>query len=161
MTEYRARFDAEIDFVNGGGLRAETFRLDLPSADLTEAQIGALLVRHLGLAMVGRVELSNLEVVEEAHKGSRGVADAPVGAAVKVKAFNHLQPHLVSGDPKAEGGRRVLFFSGDDAAAKGEVARLIDRLGFFGIDLGPLSVGGRLVQFPGGPLPALNLVKFG
>ena len=86
-------------------------------------------------------------------------ADLVPGARV-VKAFNHLQPHLVSGDPKAEGGRRVLFFSGDDAAAKGEVARLIDRLGFFGIDLGPLSVGGRLVQFPGGPLPALNLVRF-
>ena len=77
-----------------------------------------------------------------------------------VKALNHLQPHLVSGDPKAEGGRRVLFFSGDDAAAKAEVGALIDRLGFFGIDLGPLSVGGKLTQFPGGPLPALNLVKF-
>ncbi|MBP1883301.1 putative dinucleotide-binding enzyme [Ensifer mexicanus] len=85
--------------------------------------------------------------------------DLVPGARV-VKAFNHLQPHLVSGDPKAEGGRRVLFFSGDDAAAKAEVGGLIDRLGFFGIDLGPLSVGGKLAQFPGGPLPALNLVKF-
>ncbi|THK34516.1 NADP oxidoreductase [Ensifer sp. MPMI2T] len=86
-------------------------------------------------------------------------ADLVPGARV-VKAFNHLQPHLVSADPKAEGGRRVLFFSGDDAAAKTEVGGLIDRLGFFGIDLGPLSVGGKLTQFPGGPLPALNLVKF-
>ncbi|MCZ4092155.1 NAD(P)-binding domain-containing protein [Ensifer psoraleae] len=77
-----------------------------------------------------------------------------------VKAFNHLQPHLVSGNPNAEGGRRVLFFSGDDDAAKAEVAHLIDRLGFFGIDLGSLSIGGKLAQFPGGPLPALNLVKF-
>ncbi|MGH8807206.1 MAG: NADP oxidoreductase, partial [Noviherbaspirillum sp.] len=78
-----------------------------------------------------------------------------------VKAFNHLQPHLVSGDPAAEGGRRVLFFSGEDARAKTAVGMLIERLGFFGIDLGPLNVGARLVQFPGGPLPALNLVKFG
>ncbi|MFN3347959.1 NADPH-dependent F420 reductase [Pseudorhodoplanes sp.] len=82
------------------------------------------------------------------------------GARV-VKAFNHLQPHLISGDPAAEGGRRVLFFSGDDAHAKAAVAALIERLGFFGIDLGPLAVGGRLVQFPGGPLPVHNLVKFG
>ena len=81
------------------------------------------------------------------------------GARV-VKAFNHLQPHLISGDPQAEGGRRVLFYSGDDARAKGEVGALIDRLGFFGIDLGPLAVGGRLVQFPGGPLPVHNLVRF-
>ena len=81
MTEYRAHFDAEIDFVNGGGLRAEAFRLDLPSRDLTEAQIGELLVRHLGLALVGRVALSNLEIVEEAHRGSRGVGDATTDAA--------------------------------------------------------------------------------
>ena len=79
MTEYRAHFDAEIDFVNGGGLRAEGFRLDLPSADLTEAQIGDLLVRHLGLALVGSVALSNLEIVEELHRGSRGVIDATDG----------------------------------------------------------------------------------
>ncbi|WP_245292850.1 NADPH-dependent F420 reductase [Pararhizobium arenae] len=88
------------------------------------------------------------------------VADLVPGARL-VKAFNHLQPHLLTGDPAAEGGRRVLFFSGDAAAAKADVAALIERLGFFGIDLGALSVGGRLVQFPGGPLPALNLVRFG
>lgn len=87
-------------------------------------------------------------------------AELVPGARV-VKAFNHLQPHLVAGDPRAEGGRRVLFFSGDDARAKAAVGALIERLGFFGIDLGSLAVGARLVQFPGGPLPALNLVRFG
>lgn len=86
-------------------------------------------------------------------------ADLVPGARV-VKAFNHLQAHLVSADPAAEGGRRVLFYSGDDAAAKADVGTLIGQLGFFGIDLGDLATGGRLVQFPGGPLPALNLVKF-
>lgn len=54
----------------------------------------------------------------------------------------------------------MLFYSGDDARAKSEVGGLIDHLGFFGIDLGSLAIGGQLVQFPGGPLPALNLVKF-
>jgi predicted dinucleotide-binding enzyme len=82
------------------------------------------------------------------------------GARV-VKAFNHLQTNVLASDPKAEGGRRVLFYSGDDPAAKADVGALIDRLGFFGIDLGSLAVGARLVQFPGGPLPVHNLVKFG
>ncbi len=82
------------------------------------------------------------------------------GARV-VKAFNHLQPQLVAGDPASDGGKRVLFYSGDDASAKAQVGSLIERLGFFGIDLGTLSLGARLVQFPGGPLPALNLVKIG
>jgi 8-hydroxy-5-deazaflavin:NADPH oxidoreductase len=87
-------------------------------------------------------------------------SDLVPGARV-VKAFNHLQAHVLAGDPRAEGGRRVLFYSGDDAGAKTEVGALIDRIGFFGIDLGPLAIGARLVQFPGGPLPVHNLVKFG
>lgn len=95
MTEYRAAFDADIDFVNGGGLRAQGFRLDLPSDDLTEGEIGELLVRHLGLAMVGRVELSNLEVVEEAHKGSRGVAEATRDAAAASGASTATRGELV------------------------------------------------------------------
>lgn len=90
---------------------------------------------------------------------SKIFADMVPGARV-VKAFNHLQPHLLSGDPASEGGKRVLFYSGDDAAAKAEVGSLVKRLGFAGIDLGSLATGARLVQFPGGPLPALNLVKF-
>lgn len=84
-----------------------------------------------------------------------------VPSAHVVKAFNHLRPQLISGDPGAEGSRRVLFFSGDDARAKAAVGALIEWLGFLGIDLGSLAVGARLVQFPGSPLPALNLVRFG
>jgi predicted dinucleotide-binding enzyme len=87
-------------------------------------------------------------------------SDLVPGARV-VKAFNHLAAVKISGDPATEGGRRVLFYSGDDAAAKADVGALIERLGFAGIDLGALSVGGKLAQFPGGPLPLLNLVKFG
>jgi predicted dinucleotide-binding enzyme len=88
------------------------------------------------------------------------VADLVPGARV-VKAFNHLRADILASDPKDHGGRRVLFYSGDDSAAKAEVAALIDRIGFVGIDLGSLAVGGQLAQFPGGPLPNQNLVKMG
>jgi predicted dinucleotide-binding enzyme len=88
------------------------------------------------------------------------IADLLPGARV-VKAFNHLLAALLSGDPQAEGGRRVLFYAGDDAPAKATVAGLIEKLGFAGVDLGTLDGGGRLSQFPGGPLPTLNLVRFG
>lgn len=91
---------------------------------------------------------------------SSAVFSELVPGARVVKAFNHLQPQLISADPGREGGRRVLFFSGDDLQARETVGGLINRLGFFGIDLGMLDVGARLVQFPGGPLPALNLVRF-
>lgn len=91
---------------------------------------------------------------------SSAVFSELVPGARVVKAFNHLQPQLICADPGREGGRRVLFFSGDDPQARETVGGLINRLGFFGIDLGMLDVGARLVQFPGGPLPALNLVRF-
>jgi 8-hydroxy-5-deazaflavin:NADPH oxidoreductase len=89
---------------------------------------------------------------------SEVVADLAPGARI-VKAFNHLRAEVLAGDPRSDGGRRVLFYSGNDNAAKAEVASLIDRIGFVGIDLGSLAVGGRLAQFPGGPLPNQNLVK--
>ncbi|GAA4153177.1 cyclase family protein [Leifsonia shinshuensis] len=77
MTEYRAHFDAAVSFVNGGGLTAEGFRLDVPSADVGEEEVAELFVRHLGLALVGAVELRDLRIVKEPHRGSRGVATPP------------------------------------------------------------------------------------
>jgi 8-hydroxy-5-deazaflavin:NADPH oxidoreductase len=91
---------------------------------------------------------------------SQVVADLVPGARL-VKAFNHLRADVLASDPGADGGRRVLFYSGDDSAAKAEVSALIDRLGFAGIDLGSLALGGKLAQFPGGPLPNQNLVRIG
>lgn len=91
---------------------------------------------------------------------SQVVADLVTGARL-VKAFNHLRADVLASEPRADGGRRVLFYSGDDSAAKAEVGALIDRLGFAGIDLGPLAVGGKLAQFPGGPLPNQNLIRIG
>ena len=54
---------------------------------------------------------------------SEVVADLVPGARV-VKAFNHLRAEVLAGDPRADGGRRVLFYSGNDSAAKAEVAAL-------------------------------------
>jgi kynurenine formamidase len=65
-----------VTFANGGGLTAEGFRLDVPSRDVDEAEVARLFVHHLGLALVGSVDLQNLTIVAEAHRGSRGI-DAP------------------------------------------------------------------------------------
>jgi 8-hydroxy-5-deazaflavin:NADPH oxidoreductase len=80
------------------------------------------------------------------------------GARV-VKAANTLLSVVLAADPKQSGGRRVLFISGDDVAAKETVKAILERIGFATIDLGGLAIGGKLQQFPGGPLPALNLIK--
>ena len=85
------------------------------------------------------------------------VAELVPGARV-VKAANTLAAHVLGADPHEGGGRRVIFVSGDDAAAKEEVAELFDAAGFFVIDLGGLVTGGRMQQL-GAPLPAHNLVR--
>jgi arylformamidase len=70
---HRAVFDFVITFTNGGSIRGEWFRLDVPRPDLTPSELAPLLVSHLGLLMVGDVAFSNLSFVVEAHRGSRGV----------------------------------------------------------------------------------------
>ena len=85
MPEYRAHFDFDVRFANGGGLSGTGFRLDLPSPDATEDEIGRLLVQHLGLALVDEVELRGLRIVEEPHRGSRGVVPDASAAAPSTK----------------------------------------------------------------------------
>ena len=86
MTEYRAHFDATVEFSNGGGLTATGFRLDLPERG---ADVAELFVRHLGLALVSEVTLSNLEIVEEQHRGSRGV-EVPAPTRSRVIDLSHV-----------------------------------------------------------------------
>jgi arylformamidase len=91
--EYRAHFDFDLRFANGGGLSGVGFRLDLPSADASESEIARLLIRHLGLALVDEVELRGVRVVEEAHRGSRGVeTDAAPSAAREHRVVDLSHP---------------------------------------------------------------------
>jgi arylformamidase len=89
MPDYRAHFDFDIAFANGGELSGTGFRLDLPSPDVDEASVGLLLVRHLGLALVDEVRLRGLRIVAEPHRGSRDTVPAPVAAATRVVDLSH------------------------------------------------------------------------
>ncbi len=75
-----------------------------------------------------------------------------------VKAFNHLDVSVLS-EPEMAGGKRVLFYSGDDLAAKVDVRKIIENIGFAPVDLGALNVGGPLASLPFGPLAAQNFIK--
>ena len=82
MTDYRASFDAAISFRNGGDLSAHGFRVDVPAPGVGVAEIAALFVASLGLLMTETVELSNVEIFAESHKGTRrGPSDHDRGGA--------------------------------------------------------------------------------
>lgn len=90
--------------------------------------------------------------------GSELVASLAPGARV-VKAFNTLYAAYIEPDPRHEAGRQVLFYAGDDLAAKAGFRDLFDGIGFAPVDVGLLREGGRLMQIDGGPLSALHVLK--
>ncbi|MCC4632697.1 NADPH-dependent F420 reductase [Xanthomonas dyei] len=99
-----------------------------------------------------------IKAVDLGGKHSSEVFKHFVPGARVVKAFNHLDVNVLA-EPEVAGGKRVLFYSGDDAAAKAEVHALIDAMGFAPVDLGSLDVGGTLASLPFGSLSAQNFVK--
>lgn len=107
------------------------------------------------------VLLPGYKLADLGNKNSSQVVSTWAPGARVVKAFNTLLAAVLAQDPAQSGGRRVVFVSGDHADAKAEVIALAHQLGFASIDLGGLEVGGYLQQFPGGPLPGVNLVKLG
>ena len=120
MPEYRAHFDFDIRFANGGGITGEAFRLDVPSATLSDREVGLLLVEHLGLTLVGEVTITGLTIVEEPHRGSRGVVatEQSGGGPRRVVDLSHpiraglvtypglpaptITPHLTREDSRAK-----------------------------------------------------------
>jgi 8-hydroxy-5-deazaflavin:NADPH oxidoreductase len=99
-----------------------------------------------------------IKAVDLGGKHSSQIFSTFVPGARVVKAFNHLAANVLS-EPKAAGGQRVMFYSGDDANAKAEVRKLIERISFFAVDLGALDVGGPLASPPFGSLASVNFVK--
>ncbi len=99
-----------------------------------------------------------IKAVDLGGKHSSEVFRELVPGARVVKAFNHLDAKVLP-MPVVSGGQRVLFYSGDDAAAKAEVRKIIDRTGYFAVDLGVLDVGGPLASLPFGSLASINFIK--
>jgi kynurenine formamidase len=71
-TNKRAVFDFEIDFLNGGGIQGQGFRLDIDGEAIADRDLGDAIVRDLRLLMVGEVRILNKRIIEERHK--RGAA---------------------------------------------------------------------------------------
>jgi predicted dinucleotide-binding enzyme len=125
----------------------------VPEAVASLALDGRIVVDQTNAFLLPEMKLADLG----GRSSSEIVAELVEGARV-VKAANTLGAELLGSDPLEAGGRRVLFLSGDDGAAKEVVADLFEGAGFFPMDLGDLATGGRLQQV-GGPLAGVNLVR--
>jgi 8-hydroxy-5-deazaflavin:NADPH oxidoreductase len=91
-----------------------------------------------------------IDAIEDGTTESRWVSER-LGRPV-VKAFNNIYArHLLErGKPRGAPGRIALPVAGDDRRAKETVVRLLDQLGFDGVDAGSLDESWR--QQPGTPV---------
>src|ERR1700741_3448597 len=98
-----------------------------------------------------------------ADLGGKGASEVVAGLAPGarvVKAFNSIVTARFNEGPIKNGGRRVIFVSGDHPEPTEFVKSAIEGFGFVAVSLGGLATGGRLQQ-AGGPLAGRDLVDFG
>ncbi len=101
-----------------------------------------------------------LVLADLGDKGASEMVAALAPGARVVKAFNSIVIERFNQGPAKDGGRRVIFLSGNHAESVEFVKNLIASFGFAPIHLGDLAVGGRMQQ-AGGPLAGRDLVDFG
>jgi arylformamidase len=77
-TDKRVVFDFEIDFLNGGGIQGQQFRLDIDGEHITDQELGHAIIRDMRLLMVREVRIKNKRIIEEQHKRAEH-ADAASG----------------------------------------------------------------------------------
>jgi arylformamidase len=68
IKDKRVVFDFEVDFLNGGGIQGQGFRLDIESDNIDDREVSDAIVRDLRLLMVGSVRILNKQIIEERHK---------------------------------------------------------------------------------------------
>jgi predicted dinucleotide-binding enzyme len=100
-----------------------------------------------------------LVLADLGDKGASEVVAALAPGARIVKAFNSIVTARFNEGPIKNGGRRVIFVSGDHSEPNDFVMSVIESFGFAPIYLGGLATGGRLQQ-AGGPLAGRDLVDF-
>jgi len=68
ISDKRVQFDFVIEFLNGGGLQGQGFRLDIEGDDIEDSALVEYLVRDLRLLMVGKTSILNKTIISEPHK---------------------------------------------------------------------------------------------
>lgn len=94
----RVQFDFEIEFLNGGGIQGQGFRLDIAGDDIEDEALGRYIVEDLRLLMVGSVRILNKTIITEPHKRSRAPATVTgqEGAATLIDLSHTIEDGMIT-----------------------------------------------------------------
>jgi kynurenine formamidase len=96
-SDKRAQFDFEIEFLNGGGLQGQGFRLDIAGDDIDDRALADYIVRDLRLLMVASVRIRNKTIVAEPHKrGEAGGAVPATGGARLIDLSHTIEDGMIT-----------------------------------------------------------------
>ncbi|MDW5324806.1 NADPH-dependent F420 reductase [Plantactinospora sp. KLBMP9567] len=97
------------------------------------------------------------EMFEDPRYGSSEIVARRLDRSTVVKTFNHAGYHQIEEErrPAGDPDRRALGVAGDDKAATGLVAEVVERIGYDAVPLDSLAAG-RLLE-PGGPVFGASL----
>jgi predicted dinucleotide-binding enzyme len=132
--------------------------LAVPWASVPTAVAGVEWAGEIVVDATNALLFPSLEPAPLGGRTSSEIVAELVSGAWLVKAGNTLSAEVLGADPDDDGGRRVIFVSGDHDEAKKVVVDYFDNAGFSAIDLGDLVTGGYMQQV-GGPLAGQNLVR--
>lgn len=96
MTDKRVRFDFEVDFLNGGGIQGQGFRLDIDGDDISDDALAAYIVADLRLLMVGDVRILNKTIIAEAHKRGETKPAEPLDRPTIVDLSHVIEEGMVT-----------------------------------------------------------------
>jgi hypothetical protein len=68
---HRVKFDARVDFTNGGHVAAKDFLLDIEGESVSPERLAEMIVSAMNLLRAGRVTITRMEVVRRGeHRDS-------------------------------------------------------------------------------------------
>ena len=77
----RVKFDFEIYFTNGGGIKGEDFRLDIAGDNISDNELADYIISDMRLLMVGQCNILNKSILTEQHK-RKPINERPAGTVL-------------------------------------------------------------------------------
>jgi PPOX class probable FMN-dependent enzyme len=93
-SRFRVKFDARVDFTNGGHAAVEDFLLDIPGESVTPARLAEMIVSAMNLLRAGPVTITRMAVVPRgAHDDAAAPAPGTLATQSAVRAaYGEVRP---------------------------------------------------------------------